>query len=486
MISQKTIVSGIGCHVIIGPKGVVYATWYDNQTNLVMQAKSTDRGKSWTPAYPVALIEGVNAPFAGETFRNLSIPTTGIDSKGNLYVAVSSQNGQATPVTSGAEELGRKLKSGQLEPKDVVGLIARNSEENQNNAGLGGERLAGGDGSGPMSGSDIIMFKSTNGGNSWSKAVRVNQDPASGDGDQFQPWMAITPKGQVNISYFDRRDDPDNYFISTYLSRSNDGGKTFHDTRVETQMWDPAVGTPTSVSGQFIGDYQGLAADDDYAYPFWNSTQDNTLPKTDKRFSLYQEAFSARIPNTPASFITGATAAVKLRPLTADSWRACVGAPATSTSPAPRPTPPAARSRGSASRCARRSAVAAASTPRPSEPSCAARAPSRSTSRRSGAAEWTGRHPAQGALARRLAIASKARNDAGSVEHVFERFRNTRAIYVRTPPKPKTKAKVKGHARFRGASRLLAAFLEAVGDRGDRGEGGRSGRTPRGLRAAWP
>ena len=60
-----------------------------------------------------------------------------------------------------------------------------------------------------------MLFKSTNGGRSYSGPVRVNQDPANGDADQFQPWMAVTPSGQVNISFFDRRNDPANYFIDT-------------------------------------------------------------------------------------------------------------------------------------------------------------------------------------------------------------------------------------------------------------------------------
>jgi hypothetical protein len=51
-ISQKTLISGIGCHLAIGPRGEVYATWYDNQLGALMQAKSTDRGKLWSLAAP--------------------------------------------------------------------------------------------------------------------------------------------------------------------------------------------------------------------------------------------------------------------------------------------------------------------------------------------------------------------------------------------------------------------------------------------------
>jgi hypothetical protein len=55
---------------------------------------------------------------------------------------------------------------------------------------------------------------------------------------------------------------------------------------VTTQSWDPAVDAPIDGSGQqFIGDYQGLAADDHFAHPFWNDT------RTGK-----QEIFTAAIP----------------------------------------------------------------------------------------------------------------------------------------------------------------------------------------------
>src|SRR5438128_407160 len=141
------------------------------------------------------------------------------------------------------------------------------------------------------------MFKSTDGGITYGKALRVNQDDPKSAADQFQPWMAITPKGQIDISYFDRRNDPSNYYIDTYLSRSNDGGKTFSDTRATQSVWDPEINPPISPSGQFIGDYQGIVADDNVAIPFWNDTQYANLPTSDSNYSPFQEVSAARIPN---------------------------------------------------------------------------------------------------------------------------------------------------------------------------------------------
>jgi hypothetical protein len=294
-VSQKTLISGIGCHIAIGPRGEVYATWYDNQLNALMQAKSNNRGALWSLAVPIAGIAGVNAPFAGEAFRNLSIPTTAVDSQGNVYVAVASLNAQGQPLLGNLPAVGRKIKSGELTVADLTGLL---STKKANNI-AGKDYKAGGDGLGPMSGSDIVLFKSTNGGRSYTGPVRVNQDPANGDADQFQPWMAVTESGQINISFFDRRNDPSNYFIDTWLARSEDSGRTFTDRRASARMWDPAVNAPTSVSGKFIGDYQGLVADDDVAIPFWNDTQLNNLPASDPEHSPYQEVFAARVPNGP-------------------------------------------------------------------------------------------------------------------------------------------------------------------------------------------
>ena len=275
-LSQKGEVSGVGCHVAVGPQGEVYVTWYDNQLDALMQVKSVDGGHTFTPARPIATITGVNDPFAGEQFRNLSIPSSAVDSKGNVYVAVSSQDAAGAPVVGGAID--------HVNPKHPT------------DTGHGSEQEATG-GADTAGGSDIVLFKSGDGGITYTGPVRVNQDKPGSNADQFQPWLAVTPKGQVDVSYFDRRNDPKDLFVDTYLSRSNDGGKTFFDTRVTHQLWDPRVNPPTSASGEFIGDYQGLVADDTAAIPFWNDTQAANLSPNANGYSPWQEVYAARIPN---------------------------------------------------------------------------------------------------------------------------------------------------------------------------------------------
>ena len=300
-VSQKGAISGIGCHIIVDPTGAVYVTWYDNQLDAIMQVKSTDFGHSFTPARPIAMITGQNTSFPGQSFRNLSIPSTGVDSKGTVYVTVDSDNGQGAPVVGSAAKAAEELlQEGKLDKQKLRELIEASGEsleaEHEQGGGSAPECPSQDTTSTPCT--DVILFKSTDGGNSYSNPVRVNQDDPHSAADQFQPWIAITPKGQIDISYFDRRNDPTNYFIDTYLSRSNDGGKTFSDTRVTHSVWDPAINPPISPSGEFIGDYQGIVADDDVAIPFWNDTQYANLPTSDPNYSPYQEVSAARIPNS--------------------------------------------------------------------------------------------------------------------------------------------------------------------------------------------
>jgi hypothetical protein len=268
--SQPLVVSlgqdlEIGCQIAIAPSGAVFVSWFHYATTIAGQpgqmfvVRSDNHGLTWTPPVLVAQVNPLPNKLPGSRFRNLSLPAMAASpADGALYITWADYHTAAD---------GKK------------------------------------DG-------DILVSRSTNGGLTWSAPARVNQDPVGNGKDQFQPQIAVTASGQVNISYFDRRNDPDNFFIDVYLSRSDDGGATWSDTRVTQKLWDPSINPPISGSGEFIGDYQGLVADDDNAIPFWNDTHLAQLPTTDPNYSPYQEVFSARIPNQADLTVTNVTASL--------------------------------------------------------------------------------------------------------------------------------------------------------------------------------
>lgn len=118
---------------------------------------------------------------------------------------------------------------------------------------------------------DIAISSSTDGGQTWSKPVRVNT-PSKG---AFNPSVRINSHGVVGVTYYDFRDLtnetaslPTDYWLAT----STDGGKTFIH---ESQLSGPfdMMSAPVA-EGYFIGDYQGLFTVGDAFYPFFIKAND--------------------------------------------------------------------------------------------------------------------------------------------------------------------------------------------------------------------
>jgi hypothetical protein len=268
----KQFISGadrtiLGCFPVVAPPktvgqpGDLYVFWLDFSMSRIRMAKSTDGGDTFSAPTTVQAINRVDG-FPNSAFRNDSLPTAGVDpGDGTLYVAWDDRHmtkpGGTCPPDSAA-------------PPDQV------------------------------CDSDILMTRSKDGGATWSDPIRVNQDTIGNGKDQFQPQLAVTPGGQLDMMWFDRRNDPQDFYIDTYVGRSNDKGATWHETRVTKKMWDPSVNPPISTSGQFIGDYQGMTASDCSAVPFWNDTSASSLPASDPGYSKWQEVFSAIVPNSTA------------------------------------------------------------------------------------------------------------------------------------------------------------------------------------------
>jgi hypothetical protein len=115
--------------------------------------------------------------------------------------------------------------------------------------------------------SDIFFSKSTDGGKTWSRPKRVNDDLTTRN--QFFPTMTTSPNGTIHIMWGDMRDDPDNYRYHIYYTRSGDRGETFlENSRVTDYPSNPAYGIPS-----FVGDYWGIAAADNDVYMVWTDSR---------------------------------------------------------------------------------------------------------------------------------------------------------------------------------------------------------------------
>src|SRR5262249_2411485 len=77
---------------------------------------------------------------------------------------------------------------------------------------------------------DVVLVSSSDGGASWSPKRRVNDDLSGFD--NAMPSVAVDGLGQVQVAWYDRRDDPTcNELVRTYWTESLDGGVTFAPNR---------------------------------------------------------------------------------------------------------------------------------------------------------------------------------------------------------------------------------------------------------------
>lgn len=260
--------------------GHLYTAWVQivADTYRIRVARSTDGGVTWSPAQDLAGDAGVTRQGA----------VVSVDGAGNVHLLwgnlttaqfetrVSRDGGatwsplrQGLPFQNIPSPLNGNLRRGFV----LAGMAA--DPRTADTVYLVWDDGRSGDG-------DVLFSVSTDGGARWRDPVVVNTDRTN---DQFQPWLAIGPGGEIYLQWFDRRDDPDNLLVHTYAARSTDGGVTWSELRVTDVASDPRAGLPLAGEVGFYGDYQALTADSAGVQLFWNETRDGT-----------QEVYAARIP----------------------------------------------------------------------------------------------------------------------------------------------------------------------------------------------
>jgi hypothetical protein len=200
-----------------GPKGELYVSWALGDT--IFFDRSTDGGKTWlTKDIRAAQISGGWAQDIPGILRCNGMPVLMCDlsegvGKGNLYITWSDTR-------NGADD------------------------------------------------TDIFFTSSSDGGNTWTPAKRINQDSAGKQ--QFFPWLAIDQSnGHLHIVYYDRRNYSDNK-TDVFLATSMDGGKTWTEEVISESPFDP---DPTV----FFGDYNNISAHNGIVRPIWTRCEKSKL-----------------------------------------------------------------------------------------------------------------------------------------------------------------------------------------------------------------
>ena len=117
---------------------------------------------------------------------------------------------------------------------------------------------------------DVFIVKSSDGGESWSNVIRVNNDEVGNGKEQFMSHMFVDPKtGVIYVIFYDRRNYND-LKTDMYLAISRDGGETFINERISETPFVPN-------SKVFFGDYIGINAYNNFYSAIWMRMDNGVL-----------------------------------------------------------------------------------------------------------------------------------------------------------------------------------------------------------------
>lgn len=120
----------------------------------------------------------------------------------------------------------------------------------------------------------IAFSRSTDGGLTWSKPVRISRRNGT---QAFTPAIRVDASGNIGVTYYDFRNHvPGSAALETdvWFTRSTDGGATWSEERVTPTSFD--LRTAPVARGYFVGDYEGLTALGQSFYPFSSESRGST------------------------------------------------------------------------------------------------------------------------------------------------------------------------------------------------------------------
>jgi hypothetical protein len=223
----------------VGPNGVVYVTWLDRATGQIPIRLSNDGGQTFTnPITGQGVVQAINQipDTLSGNIRADSFPSIAVDqNSGAIYIAYA--------------------------------------------ATVGNDQAS------------VFLVSSTDGGQSWSNPLLVNDDGTVTD--QWMPSLAVTSTGVVGIMFYDRRNDQaNNLNIDIYLALSRVGGATIlPNQRITTVSFPPAVNFDPAIATNYMGDYNQMVAVGNRFYLAWGDNRDLVGARNDP--NVYFAVFDA-------------------------------------------------------------------------------------------------------------------------------------------------------------------------------------------------
>lgn len=106
---------------------------------------------------------------------------------------------------------------------------------------------------------EVMMSRSTDGGLTWSKPIRVNDDPEGLNAWQWFAVLSVAPNGRLDAVWNDTRADPLANHSELYYAQSTDGGESWSANVPVSPPYNHFVGYPNQNK---LGDYYDMHSDE--------------------------------------------------------------------------------------------------------------------------------------------------------------------------------------------------------------------------------
>ena len=282
----ETTGTAIGCDVKTNSSGDVFVFWPATGNRRILVSKSTNGGVSFgTPVILRTTFDSYDIGVPSFNSRRILIYVTGgayrTSTKNLVYATWADLSGD-TGCTSATNEPGSNASSACK--------------------------------------TRIWFSRSTDGGATWSAAVKINNQ--SGLNDQYNQSLVVDEtNGQIAIMYYDTVDDSARKKTNIYYQASFDDGVTWSTPfKVTSAQTDETIAGADS--GNQYGDYNSMSGINGSFWPVW----------TDRRNGASEEIWTANVQEsggstcTPPAAPTGLTATAASSSQINLSWSAVSGA----------------------------------------------------------------------------------------------------------------------------------------------------------------
>ena len=137
--------------------------------------------------------------------------------------------------------------------------------------------------------SDVYVWSLSRGEARWEGPTRVNDTDGDDRTMQYLPKLAVAPDGRLDVSYYDRRDDPRDVRNHVSMQSSFDGGESFtpHVT-VTDRSFDSRIGAGSERGLPDLGSRIALVSRSDAVLAAWTDTRSGTIDSNKQDIAFAQ------------------------------------------------------------------------------------------------------------------------------------------------------------------------------------------------------